>query len=74
MLSKASSCMKPIGNKKYNNKHKELMLYHHLGMSGGIRLSSTAKVWIDKNTKLICQGFTGKQGMFYKFSLLSDMD
>lgn len=23
--------------------------------------SSTAKVWIDKNTKVICQGFTGKQ-------------
>ena len=28
----------------------------------GIRwMSSTAKVWIDKNTKVICQGFTGKQ-------------
>ena len=24
-------------------------------------MSSTAKVWVDKNTKVICQGFTGKQ-------------
>lgn len=26
--------------------------------------SSTAKVWIDKNTKVICQGFTGKQVIY----------
>jgi len=24
-------------------------------------MSTTAKVWIDKNTRVICQGFTGKQ-------------
>ena len=30
----------------------------HLGRR---QMSSTAKVWIDKNTKVICQGFTGKQ-------------
>jgi hypothetical protein len=24
-------------------------------------LSTTAKVWVDDNTKVVCQGFTGKQ-------------
>ena len=28
---------------------------------GRRNMSSTAKVWVDKNTRVICQGFTGKQ-------------
>jgi hypothetical protein len=28
-------------------------------------MSSTANVWVDKNTRVICQGFTGKQVSSY---------
>uniref|UniRef100_A0A7S4SJN8 Succinate--CoA ligase [ADP-forming] subunit alpha, mitochondrial n=1 Tax=Alexandrium monilatum TaxID=311494 RepID=A0A7S4SJN8_9DINO len=35
------------------------------GLARAVRHSSTAKVWIDKNTKVICQGMTGRQATFH---------
>ena len=33
-------------------------------------MSATAKVWIDKNTRVICQGFTGKQVPYFYFVVI----
>lgn len=34
-------------------------------------MSSTANVWVNKNTRVICQGFTGNQGTFHSEQALA---
>lgn len=33
--------------------------------NSSVLLSRTARVWVDKNTRVLCQGFTGKTGTFH---------
>ena len=40
--------------------------------TGARSMSSTAKVWVDKDTRVICQGFTGKQVSFDCCSISTD--
>jgi len=49
------------------NKHNALAskLANAFSRRSGRSMSSTAHVWVDKNTRVICQGFTGKQGTFH---------
>jgi hypothetical protein len=37
---------------------------HHNNAVARRFMSANAKVWIDKDTRVICQGFTGKQVLF----------
>jgi len=46
-----SSAIKRVINQKIRNEKR--------------CFSANAKVWVDKDTKVICQGFTGKQGTFH---------
>jgi hypothetical protein len=50
----------------YRRSYFTMIFRHSLvkkiaAQAGRREMSSTAKVWVDKNSRVICQGFTGKQ-------------
>ena len=48
------------GIKAATTRTQQIQCNNHIIRSSRY-MSATAKVWIDKNTRVICQGFTGKQ-------------
>jgi succinyl-CoA synthetase alpha subunit len=66
-----SSTVGPIPHDLYNNNNISLMTIYInkikiTMMNSQVRrlFSSTANVWVNKNTHVICQGITGKEGTF----------